>query len=99
APDGGWLVLSATAWHQGLDSDFKAKLQEHLNAKEDIKQIAFGPAGSWVILRGLNGWRSHGVPSGMNERLHAINERRDEIKSVALAAEIGRAHVLTPVRL
>ena len=82
------MLYSATAWRENVPSDFEAKLQS-LKADEDVKQIVFGPEGSWVILWGSNGYSWEKIPASMAERLKALNHSKTEIKSVALAPNGG----------
>ena len=71
----------------GIPLPILQKLEEMLAGRETIKQVAFGPNGSWVILRNLYGFWEQGVPEEMSKQLWDQFNQRREIFHVALGAK------------
>jgi TIR domain len=65
------------------------KLEEFIAAGETIKQVAFGPDGSWIILRDWCGFWQNGVPEAMNKQLWDQLNGSLGIPHVSLSPEKG----------
>ena len=73
----------------GIPTAMLEKLTELLAAGETIKQIEFGPNGSWMFLRNRCSFWQHGVPEDMNKQLWEQFNNNQGIAHVALAPKDG----------
>jgi TIR domain len=73
----------------GIPTAMLDKLTELLAAGETIKQIAFGPKGSWVFIRNRCSFWKHDVPEEMTKQLWEQFNNNKGIAHVALAPNGG----------
>jgi hypothetical protein len=83
----------------GIPTAMLEKLTELLAAGETIKQIEFGPNGSWVFIRNQCSFWQYGVPEEMNKQLWKQFSASEEIPHVALGPKdawiiLGDKHLL-----
>lgn len=57
------------------------------NANERITDVALGPNGSYVVLKGRNGYDARHVPPALIEALKRAHERNDVLRHVSLGTE------------
>jgi hypothetical protein len=89
---GGWTIVgNAFFWAGGIPLTAFQRLEALANQGEEIRGIAFTPAGGWVLWYGFNGWWAVDVPAGLIDALRDVNTRQEQIRNVAFTASGGWA--------
>jgi hypothetical protein len=96
APNNAWIMCygedgfqkfsnQACSWSDGLPNNILSELQK-TDSDAPISEIAFTPAGGWVVVYGDNGFASNGLPQGVTDALNALHDRGWKIRKVTFGS-------------
>lgn len=71
----------------------KDKIKQYNNDKERMSDVTFNTKGHYAIIRGKNGYGTHGLPSAFLDKLKELSDNGEEIVSVTLDESDNWAYV------
>jgi hypothetical protein len=96
APNKAWIMCygedgfqrfsnQSCSWSDGLPDNIYSELRK-TDSSAPISEIAFTPAGGWVIVYGDNGFASNGLPQGTIDALNALHDRGWKVRKVTFGS-------------